>query len=129
MKRRQPVSRGQKTKAIRIDPTGLAEFREDLKANSDWAHYAEAPDSELVRIAIMFGRVHVQPDMYAMNLETINKLVDEAIRINIAEVALVLGGVAQMDRDGMISVTRPESESIKTFKAKPVTKNKPTFIH
>ena len=129
MKRRQPVSRGQKTKAIRIDPTGLAEFREELKANSDWAHYAEAPDSELVRIAVMLGRVHLQPDMYVMPLETINTIVDEAVRINIAEVALVLGGVAQMDRDGMISVTRPESDSIKTFKAKPVAKNKPTFIH
>ena len=107
MKRRQPVSRGQKTKAIRIDPTGLAEFREELKANSDWAHYAEAPDSELVRIAIMFGRLHMQPDIFMLTTEAVQTLVDEAVRINIAEVALVLGGVAQMDRGGMISVTRP----------------------
>ena len=64
-----------------------------------------------------------------VTLEAVNQIVDEAVRVNIAEVALVLGGVAQMDRDGMISVTRPESDSIKTFKAKPVTKNKPTFIH
>ena len=127
--KRRPVSRGQKTKAIRIDPTGLAEFREELKANSDWAHYAEAPDSELVRIAVMFGRLHIQPDMYVMPLKTVNAIVDEAVRVNIAEVARELGGVAQMDRDGIISVTRPESDSIKTFKAKPVAKNKPKFIH
>ena len=34
-----------------------------------------------------------------------------------------------MNLDGTISVTRPDSDSIKTFKAKPVTKKKPTFIH
>ena len=67
--------------------------------------------------------------MYVLTLEAVNTIVDEAVRINIAEVALVLGGVAQMDRDGMISVTRPESDSIKTFKAKPVAKRKPMFIH
>ena len=32
-------------------------------------------------------------------------LVDEAVRVNIAEVAAALDGVAQMDRDGIISVT------------------------
>ena len=129
MKRRQPVSRGQKTKAIRIDPTGLEEFREDLKANSDWAHYAEAPDSELVRIAIMFGRLHMQPDIFALTPAAVQTMVDEAVRNAISDVATALGGVAQMNQDHVISVTKPQSDSIETFKAKPVSKNKPTFIH
>ena len=103
MKRRQPVSRGQKTKAIRIDPTGLAEFREELKANSAWAHYAEAPDSELVRIAIMFGRLHMQPDVFMLTTDAVQTLLDEAVRNAISDVAAALGGVAQMNQDHMIS--------------------------
>ena len=128
-----PKIRGRKTKSIRVDPSDLKLLREELKGDPAWAEYAAASDSEIVRLAVMFARLHIQPDMYVMTLETVNTIVDEAVRINIAEVALVLGGVAQMDRDGMISVTRPESDSIKTFKAKPVAKpaakNKPTFIH
>ena len=127
--KRRPVSRGQKTKAIRIDPTGLAEFRKELKASSEWAHYAEAPDSELVRIAIMFGRLHMQPDVFMLTTLAVATLVDEAVRINIGEVARALGGVAQMDRDGTISVTRPESDSIKTFKAKPLTVTRPAVLN
>ena len=87
----------------------------------EWAHYAEAADSELVRLAVMFARLHLQPDMYMLTLDAVNTLVDEAIRINIGEVASALGGVAQMNPDKTISVTRPEADAIKTFKAKPLT--------
>ena len=129
MKRRQPVGRGQKTKAIRIDPTGLAEFRVELKANPNWAHYAEAPDSELVRIAIMLSRLHMQPDVFMLTTAAVATLVDEAVRINIAEVARALGAVAQMDRDGVISVTRPEvADAIEKFQAKPVTVPRPSSM-
>ena len=129
MKRRQPVSRGQKTKAIRIDPTGLAEFREELKANSAWAHYAEAPDSELVRIAIMFGRLHMQPDIFMLTTDAVQTLVDEAVRNSISGVATALGGVAQMNQDHVISVTKPQSDSIETFKAKPVAPRRTVLIN
>ena len=42
----------------------------------------------------------MQPDIFMLTTEAVQTLVDEAVRINIAEVALVLGGVAQMDREG-----------------------------
>ena len=93
--------RGQKTKAIRVDPTGLEEFREDLKADPNWAHYAEAPDSDLFRIAIMFGRLHLQPDVFMLTTEAVQELVNETVRLNIADVAMALGGVAQMDGTGL----------------------------
>ena len=38
---KRPSIRGLKTKAIRIDPKGLAEFRERLKANPSWVEYAD----------------------------------------------------------------------------------------
>ena len=129
MKPKPPKIRGRKTKSIRVDLSELKLLREELKDNKEWEQYAEALDSELVRLAVMFARLHMQPDVFVMTLESANQLVDEAIRINIGEVARALGGVAQMNPDKTISVTRPESDSIKTFKAKPVPIKRPTVIH
>ena len=123
-----PKIRGKVTKSIRVDPSQLADFREELKANPQWKQYAAASDSELVRIAVMFGHLHVLPNMFVLTLENVNAIVDEAVRLNIAEVALVLGGVAQMDRDKNISVTRPQANTIDTFKAKPVPVQHQKFI-
>ena len=57
--KRRPVIRGQKTKSLRVDPKGLAEFREELKGNPEWAEYAEASESELVVLATMFARIYM----------------------------------------------------------------------
>ena len=126
---KRPNIRGLKTKAIRIDPIGLALFREELKGDPEWAEYAEVSESELVTLAVTFARVQIRPDVYVMTLESVNSLVDEAIRINIGEVARALGGVAQLNPDKTISVTRPEADGINTFKAKPVTVRRPPMIH
>ena len=130
MKLKPPKIRGKKTKSIRVDLSELKLLREELKDNKEWADYAEALDSELVRLAIMFARLHMQPDVFMLTTDAVQTLVNEAVQLNIGEVAAALGGVAQMNPDGTISVTRPmSSDSIKTFKAKPPTKKKPTFIH
>ena len=125
--KRRPMIRGQKTKAIRIDPTALALFREELKGDPEWEEYAKASDSELFVLATVFARLHIQPDVYVLTLDSVNTLVDEAIRLNIAEVARALGGVAQMNPDKTISVTRPGADSIETFKAKPPKIQRPTI--
>ncbi len=127
--KRRPNIRGQKTKAIRIDPIGLALFREELKGDPEWDEYAEASESELVTLAVIFARIHIQPEVYVLTLDSVNTLVDEAIRLNIGEVARALGGVAQLNPDKTITVARPESESTQTFKAKPPKPQKPKFIH
>ena len=129
MKLKPPKIRGKKTKSIRVDLSELKLLREELKDNKEWADYAEALDSELVRLAVMFARLHMQPDVFMLTTDAVQTLVNEAVQLNIGEVAAALGGVAQMNPDGTISVTRPDSDSIKTFKAKPPTKKKPTFIH
>ena len=125
----RPHIRGQKTKAIRIDPTGLALFRKDLKADPEWAEYAKASDSELVVLATVFARIHIQPEVYVLTLDSVNTLVDEAIRLNIGEVARALGGVAQMNPDKTISVGRVDGDSIETFNAKPPTIRRPPMIN
>ena len=127
--KRRPNIRGQKSKTVRIDPTDIALFREELKGNPEWSEYAAASDSELVVLATMFARMHILPDVYVLTLDAINTLVDEAIRLNIGEVARALGGVAQLNPDKTISVTWPEADSIKTFKAKPVTPPRPSVLH
>ena len=126
---KRPTIRGLKTKAIRIDPVGLAEFREELKGDPTWSDYAKASESELITLAVVFARIHIRPDMYVLTLDAVNTMMDEAVRINIAEVALALGGVAQMGPDNTISVTRPEADSIETFKAKPVAVRRPAPIN
>ena len=75
-------------------------------------------DSELVRVALIFGRLHVLPDVYVLRLADVNHIVGEAVRNAISGVATALGGVAQMNQDNTISVTKPESASIETFQAK-----------
>ena len=115
-----PKIRGQKSKTIRVDPVGLADFRKRLKDSADWSEYAKASDSELHTMAVILASIHIRPEVYVMTLADLNHLVDEAVRINIGEVARALGGVAQMNPDKSISVTRPESDSITTFEAKPV---------
>ena len=127
--KRRPVMRGQKTKAIRIDPTGLALFREELKGDPEWAEYSEASESELVVLATMFARLHIQPDVFLLTTDAVQTLVDEAIRLNIGEVARALGGVAQMNPDKTITVGRVDGDSIETFDAKPPNIQRPTFLH
>lgn len=122
-----PKIRGRKIKSVRVDPSDLKLLREELKDTKEWAQYAEASDSELVRLGVMFTRVHIRPDVYVMTLDSVNQLVEEAIRFNIAEVARALGGVAQMNPDKTISVTRPGADSIETFKAKPPKIQRPTI--
>ena len=126
---KRPNMRGLKTKAIRIDPIGLAEFREELKGDPDWAVYAEASESELVTLAVTFARIQIRPDVHVLTTNDINHVVDEAVRINIAEVALALGGVAQMGPNKTISVMRPGSDSVETFKAKPVEVRRPPMVN
>ena len=124
-----PKIRGIKSKSIRVDPSDLKVLRKELKATKQWAKYAEVSDSELVAIAFIFARIHIAPDVYVLTLDAVNQLVDEAVRLNIAEVARALGGVAQMNPDKTISVSRPEADSIKTFKAKPVAVRRPPMIN
>ena len=117
---KRPNIRGLKTKAIRVDPAGLAEFREELKADPDWAMYAGVSESELVTLAVVFSRIYIRPEVITMTVSDYNHLIDEAVRINIAEVALALGGVAQMGPNKTISVTRPGADSIESFPTKVV---------
>ena len=125
----EPKIRGKKTKSIRVEAADLKLLREELSLVKEWAHYAEAADSELVRLAVMFARLHMQPDVFVMTQESVSTLVNEVVRLNIADVAMALGGVAQMDRDGIISVTRPESDAVKSFKWKQVTVPRPAVLH
>ena len=124
-----PKIRGKKVKSIRVDPSDLKLVRKELKANPEWSEYAEASDSELVRIAFIFTRIHIAPDVHVLTTKAVGTLVSEAIRLNIAEVARALGGVAQMNPDGTISVTRPEAESIETFDVKPPTIPQRTMVN
>ena len=103
--------------------------REELKGDPEWAEYAKASDSELVVLATVFARVHIQPDVYVLTLDAVNQLVDEAIRLNIGEVARALGGVAQMNPDKTISVARVDGDSIETFDAKPPPIRRPPMIN
>ena len=125
----EPKIRGRKTKSIRVEANDLKLLREELKATKEWAQYAEAADSELVRLAVMFARLHMQPDVFMLTTDAVQTLVNEAVRLNIAEVARALGGVAQMGQDGFISVTRPEADAIESFQAKPVAVPRPAVFH
>ena len=127
--KRRPKLRGHASKSIRVNPVELAALREELKGDPEWGEYAVASDSELVVLATMFARLHLQPDVFVMTQESVSTLVNEVVRLNIADVAMALGGVAQMDRDGIISVTRPESDAVKSFKWKQVTIPRPSVLH
>ena len=124
-----PKIMGKKNKSIRNDPTQLEAFREELKSVEQWAEYAAATDSELVRIAVIFGRIHIAPDIYVLTLDAVQQLIDDAIRLNIGEVAKALGGVAQLNPDKTITVARPEGESVETFPATPPDVQRPTLLH
>ena len=124
-----PKIRGRKTKSIRVDVSDLKSLREELKATKEWKHYAEAADSELIRLGVMFARLHMQPDVYVMTLESVNQLVDEAVKLNIGQVALALGGVAQMNPDKTITVMRPGADAPDTLKAKAVGLRRPPRIN
>ena len=126
---KRPNIRGLKTKAIRVDPKGLVEFRERLKASPEWAQYAEASESELVTISVILASIYIQPEVYAMTLADFNHIVDEAVRNAIGGVATALGGVAQMNPDKSISVTKPESDSIETLAPTPVKPRRTLMIH
>ena len=76
---------------------------------------------------IWFARA--DPARRRVDLAAVNTLVDEAVRLNISEVARALGGVAQLNPDKTISVTRPEADSIKIFKANPPTIRRPSVLH
>ena len=127
--KRRPRLRGHASKSIRVNPVDLAALREELKGDPTWGEYAVASDSELVVLATMFARLHLQPNVFVLTQESISTLVNEVVRLNIADVAMALGGVAQMDRDGIISVTRPESDAVKSFKWKQVTVPRPAVLH
>ena len=123
-----PKIRGRKIKSIRVDPSDLALLRKELKENPEWEQYGLASESELVRIAVIFARLHIQPDVFMLTSAAVQTLVDEAIRLNIAEVARALGGAAQLNADMTITVAQPERETI-TFNAKPPTPPRPTVLH
>ena len=124
----EPKIRGKKTKAIRVEESSLTSLREELKASKQWAHYADAADSELLRLAVMLARLHMQPDVFMLTTDAVQTLVDEAVRFSIAEVAGALGGVAQLKPDGTMTVARIESDSVATFPAKPLTVTQPLTV-
>ena len=125
----EPKIRGKKTKAIRVEESSLTSLREELKASKQWAHYADAADSELLRLAVMLARLHMQPDVFMLTTDAVQTLVNEAVRLNIGEVARALGGVAQMNPDMTITVARPEGGSVETFDAKPPEMRLPQMLH
>ena len=124
-----PKIRGKKTKSIRVDLSDLKKLRKELKGDPEWEEYAKALDSELVRLAFIFARIHIQPDVFVVTLDSVNTLVSEAVRLNIGEVARALGGVAQLNPDGTISVSRPESDSITTIKTDPPKIRRTPTVH
>ena len=126
---KRPSIRGLKTKAIRIDPKGLAEFRERLKANPSWVEYAEVSESDLITLAVVLASLHIRPELISMTLADIQQLVDDSVRSAIGGVAKALGGVAQMGPGRTIFITRPEADSIETFEAEPVKPRPSTLIN
>ena len=104
-------------------------YGEDLKGDPEWEEYAVASDSELVVLATMFARLHLQPDVFMLTTAAVQTLVDEAVRISIAEVAGALRGVAQLNRDRTITVARIDGDPIETFKATPLTIPSPAVLH
>ena len=71
----------------------------------------------------------MQPDVFLMTIESANQLVEEAIRVNIGGVARALGGVAQVNPDKTISVTKPGADSVETIKMNPPKPRIAPVIH
>ena len=126
--KRRPVIRGQKTKSLRIDPTGLALFREELKGNPEWAEYAEASESELVVLATMFARIYISPEVQVLPKDGLMVLLKDSIRENIGDVARAMGGAAQLNDDMTITVAQPERETV-TFRATPPKAPEKVAVH
>ena len=124
-----PKIRGTKTKPVRVDPDELKEFSQRLRACPEWAAYADASQGELITIAVILASLYIRPEVYAITLADINHIVDEAVRNAIGGVATALGGVAQLNPDKSIRVTKPESDSITTLDAKPVQPKRTPVIH
>ena len=117
--KRRPAIRGQKTKAIRIDPAGLELFREELKGSPEWSEYNKASESELVVLATMFARLYISPDVQVLPKDGLMVLLSASIQDNIAAVARALGGAAQLNESDMtITVAQPSIKTV-TFRATP----------
>ena len=126
---KRPNIRGLKTKAIRIDPKGLAEFRERLKASPEWAEYGEASESELVTCATVLASLYISPDVQVLPKGGLIVLLKDSIRENIGAVARAMGGAAQLnDTDMTITVAQPERETV-TFRATPPKAPEGVTVH
>ena len=125
---KRPSIRGLKTKAIRIDPKGLAEFRERLKANPDWAAYAEVSESELVTCAVVLASLYASPEVQVFPKDGLMVLLKDSIQKNIGAVARALGGAAQLNDDLTITVAQPERETV-TFRATPPRTPEKVAVH
>ena len=120
---------GKKTKSIRVDPSELAEFRQNLKKDPQWAKYAGCTDSELVRMALIFGNIYVQPSVVTMEMSDHANLVYEAVSSNIAKVAAAFGGVGQLNPDGTTTLSHPDWDSLETFETTPVSPRPASIAH
>ena len=115
---KRPNIRGLKTKAIRIDPSGLAVFRERLKDSADWSEYAEVSESELVTCAVVLASLYISPEVQVLPKDGLMALLKDSIRENIGAVARALDGAAQLNDDMTITVAQQERETV-TFRAVP----------
>ena len=125
----EPKIRGKKTKAIRVEESSLTSLREELKASKQWAHYADAADSELLRLAVMLARLHMQPDVFMLTTDAVQTLLMRQSGSTSGKWRRALGGVAQMNPDMTITVARPEGGSVETFDAKPPEMRLPQMLH
>ena len=125
---KRPSIRGLKTKAIRIDPKGLAEFRERLKASPEWAEYAEVAESELVTCAVVLASLYISPEVEVLPKAGLMALLRDSIRENIAAVARALHGAAQLNDDMTITVAHKERETV-TFRAVPPRTPEKVAVH
>ena len=124
-----PKIMGTKNKSIRIDPDELDEFRKNLRANPKWAKYAKSTDSELVRMALIFGNIHVDPRVMVAASLDVALMVSDAVVSNITKVAAALGAVAQMNQDGTISLVHPDWDSVQTFDAEAPKERPKALLH
>ena len=124
-----PHIMGRKNKSIRIDPSELAEFRENLKKDPQWAKYADGTDSELFRMALILGGLYVQPSVVTLPMGEVSSMVKDAVSSSIAKVAAALGAVAMLNEDGTIALSHPDWDSIETFEADPPKARPATLLH
>ena len=125
---KRPNIRGLKTKAIRIDPKGLAEFRERLKASPSWAEYSEVSESELVTCAVVLASLYISPEVQVLPKAGLMGLLRDSIQKNIGAVAKAMGGAAQLNDDLTITVAQPERKTV-TFRAVPPDDPEKVAVH